>query len=102
MRRKRLNRNWKPNRNINNSKKAKMLNMNALPYFKYDLKNLLEKAKMDDNVKNSFVATLWSKASRMSIPEAKDFVKDKCEEGIFDSDMEAKLLRLLDKYSKWR
>lgn len=102
MRRKRLNRNWRPNKGINNTKKERMLNMSAFPYFKYDLKNMLEKSKMEDNVKNSFIATLISKASRMSINDAKDYVKEKCTEGMVDSELEITLLRLLDKYGKWR
>ena len=79
-----------------------MLNMSALPYFKYDLKNLLEKSKMEDNVKNSFIATLISKASRMSIAEAKDYVKEKSDEGVFEEDLLRPLLSLLDRFGKFR
>jgi hypothetical protein len=79
-----------------------MLNMSALPYFKYDLKNLLEKSKMEDNIKNSFVATLISKASRQSIMDAKDYVKEKCGEGMVEEDFLKPLLNLLDRFTKYR
>ena len=102
MRRKRLNRNWKPKRNVEGTRKERMLNMNSLPYFKYDLKNLLKRSKMEDNIKNSFTATLISKASRMSISDAKDYVRDKCEDGTLEEEFLKEILALLDRNSKYR
>jgi hypothetical protein len=102
MRRRRLNKNWKPRNNPNDGKMERMLNIRALPYFKYDLQHYLDDSKMEENIKRSLRATLLSKASRISIKDAKLYLTEKAEEEMIDDKMRDDLTRLLDKYAKFR
>ena len=79
-----------------------MLNVRKELEFRYDLRKILEGAGVDEKVIPSFIATLFSKGSRINLFEAKDYVKDKCEEGIFDKDTLERILYLLSRYRRWR
>ena len=81
---------------------TRMLNMRDETYFKYHLKNILQRSEMDDKTKTSFIATLMAKASRMSIKEAKKFLNEKAEEGVVEDDVRDQISRLLDRYTKSR
>lgn len=81
--------------------REKMLDGSKQNYFKYDLQDLM-KGKVGEEHVNSLIQSLWAKGSRTDIDEAKDFLKEKAKEGIVPPDVEAQILRILDRYSTWR
>ena len=84
------------------SKKQPMLNVRREEEFKYDLRMILERSEMDEKVVPSFIATLASKGSRINLYEATDYVKEKCDEGLFNEEVCDRILGLLNRYKRWR
>lgn len=70
--------------------------------FRYDMEDILADSSTSEDRVPSLVASIWSKASRLGINDAKDFIKEKVDEGMIDPEAERKLLRLLDRNSKYR
>ena len=62
----------------------------------------MENAGMEAKLIPTFIATVVSKGSRINIYNAKDYVKEKCEEGLFDSKTMDRIFILLNKYKRWR
>ncbi len=84
------------------SKKQPMLNVRKEVEFRYDLRKILEGAKVDEKIIPSFIATLFSKGSRINLYDAKEYVENKLEEGIFDNDTMERILHLMSRYKRWR
>lgn len=79
-----------------------MLNMRRELEFKYDVKELLVKHGVDEKQLTAFIATLFSKGSRIDLDSAREYVQNKCAEGLFDKSVEDEILYLLSKYRRWR
>lgn len=84
------------------SKKQPMLNMHKINSFKYDMNTVLSESAMDQDKASSFLATVIAKASRTSTKEAKVHVKAFLDEGDLMKEEHDKIVRLLDKYSRYR
>lgn len=89
-------------KNTKPSKTAPMLNVKKENAFRYDLNEILKNSKTDERYIASFIATIISKASRQSVHDARDYVKEKCKEEIIDKDVEKEILRVLNMYIKYR
>ena len=79
-----------------------MLSMGRLGGFKYDLKAILRNARVDENQTPSLIASIIAKASRISISEAKTYVKQIGEGGSYPKAVSDEICGLLDYYSKLR
>ncbi|MDD4222898.1 MAG: hypothetical protein PHF83_07210 [Candidatus Methanomethylophilus sp.] len=79
-----------------------MLNAHRIMPFKYDMNEVLSQSSMDPTMASSFLASVIAKASRISIHEAKDYIKTFLEEGNLSRDEFDRINRLLDKYSRYR
>lgn len=81
----------------------KLLDLSNESIFRYDMEDILTASANcpEDRVK-SLVAMIWSRASRMGIPPAKEFVHEKADEGLIDETAEKKIIRLLDQNSTYR
>lgn len=84
------------------SKRQPMLNLHRIQPFKYDMREILESSKMDPAVATSFLASLIAKASRSSVRDGKDYTKTFLEEGELEKEDFDRIMRLLDRYSKYR
>jgi hypothetical protein len=82
--------------------RMKLLDLSNESIFRYDMEDILRASSCPEERVKSLVAMIWTKASRMGIPDAKTFVHEKAEEGAFDKDAERKILRLLDQNSTYR
>lgn len=82
-------------------KEAK-LNLRGLDSFRYYLKQILERSSMNEDFTSSFTANLITKGSRVSLSEAKDYVKALAKEGVLEEETSNEICRLLDKYRKYR
>ena len=76
--------------------------MGQLVYFRNDLKEIILNSEMDDNLKGSFMATLTARAEKRSIPEAKQYIKEVQDRGQIAPATAMRLIRLLDRYTKYR
>ena len=79
-----------------------MLNLHRLGSFKYDLREILNASPMDKTTIPTVVANIIAKASRVSISETKDYIRDIEKEGVIDKIAADDSISLLDRYSKWR
>ena len=84
------------------TKPKAMLNLGKLDYFNYDLKEMINSSDMDENQRQSFMATLTARARQRSIKEAKDYIIEVEERGDISRDLADRVRRLLDRYSKYR
>lgn len=89
--------------NRESRQRAKLLDLSNESIFRYDIEDILNDSGTtpEDRVQ-SLVAMIWSRASRMGIPDAKKFVHEKADEGMIDSDSEKQIVRLLDRNSTYR
>jgi hypothetical protein len=83
-------------------KKEPMLNLRSLDIFKYDLRHILKDSSMDEDFTRAFTANLITKASRGSLREAKEYVDELAEKGVFKDQTADKICRLLDRNRKYR
>ncbi len=84
------------------TKRTPMLNIHRIGYFKYDIKELMARSNMEEDKIPSFIATLTAKASRMSIKDARDYIREVEERESFSKETADRLCALLDRYSKYR
>lgn len=79
-----------------------MLDLSKESIFRYDMEDILEKAETPSERIPSTIASIWSKASRQGIDDAKEFIRSKREEGLYDAETEQRILRLLSNHSRYR
>ena len=100
-----------PNSNSKNKPKAKskeavrkqsMLNTHKINPFKYDMNEALAATSMDDAKASAFLSSVIAKASRVSVKEAKEFIRSFVETGDLTKEESEKMCKLLDRYSKFR
>ncbi|MBO4798266.1 MAG: hypothetical protein J5494_05800 [Candidatus Methanomethylophilaceae archaeon] len=84
------------------TKKQAMLNTRRINPFKYDMNEILGNSSMDPSKASSFLASVIAKSSRVSTKDAKDFVKTFLDSGDLTKEEYDKIIRLLDRYSKFR
>lgn len=76
--------------------------MHKIKSFKYDMNAVLSESTMDEDKASSFLATIIAKASRNSTKEAKIHVKTFLDEGDLMKKEHDEIIKLLDKYSRYR
>ena len=62
----------------------------------------LAATSMDDAKASAFLASVIAKASRVSVKEAKEFIRSFVETGDLTKEESEKMCKLLDRYSKFR
>jgi hypothetical protein len=85
-----------------NSPRIAMLNIHRLGSFKYDLREALAASPLDKSVAPTIVANIIAKASRVSVKETKEYIKDLEAQGIIDQIAAEDACAILDRYSKYR
>ena len=89
-------------RGRSNAPRTRMLSMNRVREFKFYTKEILQDSDTDENAIDTIIATIVSKASRISVDEATEFIKRQVKEGIMDDEVEEEVLNLLWKFSRYR
>ena len=79
-----------------------MLDVRREQHFRYDMRQVLDEGKVPEEQRNSIYATVFSKGSRISLDEAKDFVQQKMQEGVLSPQLRDRIMMLVDRYSTWR
>lgn len=86
----------------NDQQMNKMLDLGKLNYFRYDAKEILNSAELDQKIWEPLLASIVTKAGRLGIKEAKEYLLKLKDEEVLTNDTVQALTRLLDKYKKWR
>jgi hypothetical protein len=86
----------------NRQPKAPMLNMRRLGDFRYDIREVVARSQMDEASGPSFIAQVIAKASRISIRDAKKYVRDFEQREELSRNASEDICRLLDRYTKYR
>jgi hypothetical protein len=79
-----------------------MLNLRRINEFKYDLRDAMNNKEMDPNLMQSFLANIIAKASRNSIVEAKQYVRESQTNGVISKDLSDNICYVLDRYTKFQ
>ena len=79
-----------------------MLDLRREGHFKYDLKEALAKSSVPPEQMAAFAATIFSKGSRQSTVEAKDWVTQKLHENVITKAERDAINTVIDRYSKFR
>jgi hypothetical protein len=79
-----------------------MLAQGRKAHFVYDVRAVLARTKVDPADHRAFIEALFSRGSRASTEEAKNFLETKLDDGTFTLDEANAILALLERYSFWR
>lgn len=79
-----------------------MLNLSRLGGFKYDIREIFTDSDMDSAYASALLANIIAKASRVSISEAKDYVRAESVKGAYQKEVSDDICMLLDRYAKYR
>ena len=71
-------------------------------HFRFDVRQALAEGKVPPAEGNAIYATVFSKGSRISVEEAKDYLHAKVEEGILPPPTRDRIAQLVDIYGCWR
>jgi hypothetical protein len=88
--------------NATESLRVPMLNMRRLGEFKYDVREVMNANEMDPAFMQTFMASIIAKASRLTIVEAKEYVREQNAAGVISKEIADNLLYLLDRYTKYQ
>ena len=84
------------------SQLVKKLDIRRLNYFRYDAKEVLTATELDPKVWNPLLASIVTKASRISIRDATEYIKKLENDDVLDQKPAKALINLLEKYKRWR
>lgn len=79
-----------------------MLNLRRINEFKYDLREAMNNKEMDPNLMQTFLANIIAKASRTSIVEAKNYVRESQAGGLVTKELADNVCYVLDRYTKFQ
>jgi len=79
-----------------------MLNIHRMGSFKYDVRDALSSSPIDESLASSILANIIAKSSRISVKDAKDYIRDLEQKQTIDRNLSGDLCALLDRYSKYR
>lgn len=91
-----------PEREYQENTRTTMLNLRRLGSFRYDIRDILAHTDIDEALASAVVANIIAKASRVSVAEAKDYVREVQAQGGLHKDVADDICSLLDRYSKYR
>jgi hypothetical protein len=86
----------------NDTTRVPMLNLRRINEFKFDIREALDSKELDPALKQTLIASVIAKASRQSIVEAKQYVREAHANGMFNKDVSDNICYLLDRYTKFQ
>jgi hypothetical protein len=88
--------------NNNEQTLIKKLDIRRLEYFQYDAREVFNSTEMESKVWNPLLASIVTKASRLSIKDTNEYIEKLREEGVISNSVAKDLIYLLEKYKRWR
>lgn len=79
-----------------------MLNLGRLNAIKYDLKEIMREYEVDEATASTLIASVIAKGSRISIGEARKYVREQEKAGAISKDVSDEICNVLSQFSKLR
>lgn len=89
-------------RRANAQPRRQFLDQRREEHFRYDIRQALDEARMPEEQRNAFYASMYSKGTRNGTQEAKEFAQQKVDEGLITPQLRDRLQMLVERYSTWR
>lgn len=86
----------------NKQQLEKMLDLRKINVFRYDAREIFSTSGLDEKVWNPLLASIVTKASRLSIKDANEYIHKLEKEEVLTKETSKALIRLLDRYKRWR
>ncbi len=83
-------------------RKYLMLNLHNIDVFRYELREVLAGSEMAEPLRESFIATVMGKGTKMSVQEAKDYVGEVLVRGDIDEPTAETIVRIIDRHTRRR
>lgn len=80
----------------------KMLDHGQEQRVRYYWENILSEAGMEDENARYLIQSTWTKGFRGSSRDARIYLKEKMEEGLITEEVRAAMVKVIDRYSKYR
>ncbi len=82
--------------------RAKFLDLGKEAHFKYDLEMILNDSEVAEEQRLSLMQLIVTRGARNGVPETKQFLTEKVDEGTMDQTARDKIAKLLDQYATYR
>ena len=79
--------------------RARRLDRSRHMEYKYEMRGLLSKLGVEEEYRSNLLATIWARGERQTTMEAKEFLKEKLDEGIIADDQMTSLEKIVDGYT---
>jgi len=79
-----------------------MLNLNRVTTFRFGIREIMSHYGIDGAVASSVIASVIAKASRISIDDARSFVREQEKLGKYPREVADEICNLLDRFAKYR
>ena len=67
--------------------------------YKYEMRGLLSEIGIEEEHRSNLLATIWARGARQTTNEAKQFLKEKLDEGIINDNQMTSLEKIVDGYT---
>lgn len=94
--------NWVNRLSRESRKRTKMLDKSRENYFRYDMEEILGRSTVPPEQQGALIASIFARGARQTTQDAKDFAKEKLNEGVYDEPTFKAIVNLIEGYSTWR
>ena len=67
--------------------------------YKYEMRGLLIEIEIPEEHRSNILGTIWARGERQTVADAKEFISEKCEQGVLTEDQESTLRGVVDRYT---
>ena len=92
----------KPRRRRNSfqpAARAKRLDRSRHMEYKYEMRGLLIDIDIPEEHRSNILGTIWARGERQTVADAKEFISEKCEQGVLTEEQESTLRGVVDRYT---
>ena len=92
----------KPRRRRNSfqpAARAKRLDRSRHMEYKYEMRGLLNEIDIPEEHRSNILGTIWARGERQTVADAKEFISEKCEQGVLTEEQESTLNGVVDRYT---
>ena len=79
--------------------RAKRLDRSRHMEYKYEMRRLLIDIDIPEEHRSNILGTIWARGERQTVTDAKEFISEKCEQGVLTEEQESTLSGVVDRYT---
>ena len=79
--------------------RAKRLDRSRHMEYKYEMRGLLVDIDIPEEHRSNILGTIWARGERLTVADAKEFISEKCEQGVLTEEQEYTLRSVVDRYT---